>query len=354
MAEQLGEKTEAPTPKRKKEARGKGQVPKSQDLASVIVLAVSVIAIVMFGGRLLEGLAGITRAVLDSDTTGPLTPAGVVETTTLVAKRAIALSWPLGLAALLASWLGQFMQVGWLFTLKPLEPKFDRLNPISGTKRLFGLRSAVKSGVNILKLLVVVTVAALVIGSDLGELAAMARLGTLASFVLMGRMVLELAALLLLAMLAIALLDFAYQKWQHTQDSKMTKHEVKDERKSMEGDAETKARRQRMAREVLLQQIQRDVPRADVIVTNPTHFAVALRYDEKTMRAPVVLAKGADFLALRIREIASAHRIPIIERPPLARALYHNVEVGQAISPEHYEAVAEILAYVYRMEGRAA
>jgi flagellar biosynthetic protein FlhB len=151
-------------------------------------------------------------------------------------------------------------------------------------------------------------------------------------------------------MLIIGVADYMYQRWQYTQDLKMTRHEVTDERKSMEGDPEIKARRFRMARQMALQRVNQAVPKADVIVTNPTHFSVALRYDAETMAAPRVVAKGVDFLAMRIRQIAMTHGVPIVERPPLARALYYGVEVGRDVPAEHYQAVAELLAYVYRLD----
>jgi flagellar biosynthetic protein FlhB len=165
------------------------------------------------------------------------------------------------------------------------------------------------------------------------------------------RMLLALAIWLAAILLLIGLIDWLYQRWQHTQDLRMTRQQVKDERRSMEGDPQIKGRRFRMMREILMQQIQQQVPLADVVVTNPTHFAVALRYDADKMRAPRVVAKGADYMAQRIRLVAAGAGVPIIERPPLARGLYYGVDVGHDISSEYYEAVAEILAYVYRLEG---
>jgi len=166
-------------------------------------------------------------------------------------------------------------------------------------------------------------------------------------------MLLILALWLAVILLLIGIIDWLYQRWQHKEDLKMTKQQVKDERRSMEGDPQVKGRRLRMMRDILVQQIQANVPVADVVVTNPTHFAVALRYDTETMRAPRVVAKGGDYMAQRIRLVAASAGVPIIERPPLARGLYFGTEVGQEISPVYYEAVAEILAYVYRLDNEA-
>jgi flagellar biosynthetic protein FlhB len=175
-----------------------------------------------------------------------------------------------------------------------------------------------------------------------------------AALFMAAKLALELVLWLLPLYLSIGLIDYMYQRWQHTRDLRMTRQEVQDERRSSEGDPEVKRRRLRMAYEIALHRIRTEVPRADVVVTNPTHFAVALRYDAATMAAPRVTAKGADLMAFRVRETAAANSVPVVERAPLARALYWGVDVGREVRPEHYEAVAEVLAYVYRAAGRAA
>jgi flagellar biosynthetic protein FlhB len=228
------------------------------------------------------------------------------------------------------------------------------LNPIDGFKRLAGRRNLVKTGTSLLKLVVVGSVAVSVIMSSGPKIAALPAMGVVAAFLMTGKIVVHLALWLLAILLMIGLADFIYQKWQHTHDLRMTKQEVKEERRSMEGDMDVKARRLRIARQMAMQRIRQAVPTADVIVTNPTHFAVAIKYDAGTMASPKVVAKGADFMAFRIREVAVASGVPIVEKPALARALYAGVEVGRHISPEFYQAVAEILAYVYRLEGKAA
>ena len=246
------------------------------------------------------------------------------------------------------------IQVGLLFTTEPIKPKLDKINPISGTKKLFSKRNLVKTFVNTGKLLAAGIVAILVGARHLEPLLSLPRLGVAQALYKIALICLEMAAWLLLLLLALAVIDLIYQRWQHIQDLKMTKQEVKDERRSVEGDPEVKKRRLRMAQEIALQRIQSAVPDADVVVTNPTHVSVAIKYDSETMRAPRVVAKGADYMALRIRTVARQTGVHIVERPPLARALYAATDVGQEISAEHYEAVAEILAYVYRLEGRAA
>ncbi len=355
MAEDLGDKTELPTSRRRQEARDRGTIARSQDLNSALDLIGAVVLLVVIGSWLAGGLLAMLRrtlgeeqfaATISTDMVGNL-----VRWTSLRAGILIA---PVLLVMFVLVAIIRALQVGWLITFKPVTPDLNRLSPISGLKRLFSKRSLVKTGVNTVKLFAIAGVVILIVYIDFPKIAALAALEAHQGWMMIGRMLLELIAWILFIMLIIGLIDFVYQRWQHTQDLKMTKQEVKDERKMMEGDMEMKARRRRMARSMVLQQLHSAVPTADVVVTNPTHFAVAIRYDQANMHAPKVVAKGADFLAFRIREIARAHNITIVEKPPLARALYAGVEVGQPISPEFYEAVAEVLAYVYRLEGRAA
>lgn len=355
MAEELGERTEQPTGRRLSEARTRGQVAKSQDLSSAIDLIGAVVLIAAFGGAALAGLGTLMRRVLEGEVAGnPLDPESLTPLVLWVAARGAWVAGPALLAMLLIACLAQYVQVGWLFTTQPLMPKFERLNPVGGLKKFVNLRNLVKTGVNVLKLGVVGVIGYLVIRGHLPGIAALPMLATAAAMYKMVLMGLELACWLLAVLLAIGLIDLAYQRWQHTKDLKMTRQEVKDERRSVEGDPEVKARRFRMARDIAMQRIQQAVPKADVIVTNPTHFSVAIKYDPSSMRAPKVVAKGADLLAFKIRHVGIAAGIPIVERPPLARGLYWSVKVGQEISPEFYEAVAEVLAYVYRIQGRAA
>lgn len=353
MAEELGEKTEMPTSRRLREARGRGQIAKSQDFGSAVDLVGGFIALMLLGGSIVGGLSTLLRYLLDDRSSGvAMDMTSLDGALRLSGVQLVVIAGPFLLIMFVVSFFAQFVQVGWLFTLQPLQPKLDRLNPMSGLSRLFSRRNAVKTAVGVVKMSIIGAVGVLIVRSHMVEIAALSRLGAAAAFMVMGRIVADLCIWMLAVMLVIGIVDFIYQRWQHTRDLKMTKQEVKDELRSMEGDVETKGRRLRMARQIALQRIKSAVPKADVVVTNPTHFAVALQYDSEKMAAPKVVAKGADFMAFRIREIAAANGIPIVEKPPLARALYAEVDVGRVISPEFYEAVAEILAYVYRLEGR--
>jgi flagellar biosynthesis protein FlhB len=355
MAEELGERTEHPTGRRLSEARSAGQVAKSQDLSSAVELLGGVLLVAICGGTAIAGLASILRRVLEGQAPGnALDPASIDALVLWIAAEGAKLAGPALLVMFAVSVLSNIVQVGWHVTSQPLAPKLDRLNPWAGLKRLFNARNLMKTGLNSLKLALVVVVAALIVRRDLPEIAALPALGLAPGMYKIGLLAGELVAWLLAIFLALGLADYAFQRWRHLQDLRMTKQEVKDERRNVEGDPDVKARRFRMAREIAMQRIRHSVPKADVIVTNPTHFSVALQYQSDRMGAPRVVAKGADELAFRIREIAVANGVPMVERPPLARGLYWGVEVGQEIRPQFYEAVAEVLAYVYRLKGKAA
>jgi len=355
VADDLGDKTELPTQRRLEEARNKGQVARSTDLGAAIDLVGAVALLIMLGGAGASIAGRMMRIALAGETPGDAsTVQSVMPSLAWAGRGVLMITIPAMLILFVFAGIGQVLQVGWKPTLEPLRPKLDRLNPVNGAKRLFQRRNLVKSLVAIVKLMFATAVAVLVIWRNLEAAAGLPMLGVKAGAARIGLMMLELAAWLLALLLLIGLLDFLYQKWQHTQDLKMTKREVKDERRSMDGDPEMKSRRHRMAQQVALQRVQGAVPHADVVVTNPTHFSVALQYDQETMQAPRVVAKGADLLAFRIREVAARSKVPVVERPPLARALYYTVREGQDVPAEFYEAVAEVLAYVYRLEGRAA
>jgi flagellar biosynthetic protein FlhB len=235
-----------------------------------------------------------------------------------------------------------------MLTFKPLVPKFSKLSPAKGLSNLFGKRGLMRFLMSMGKVAVVSSVAGVVIYFDGPQMLSLIRLDAGQLLAAAGGLVWDLSIKIAIVLMLLALLDLVYQRWQHQQDLKMTKHEVKEEMKRMEGDPMTKQRRTKIARQMAMQRMGQAVPGADVVVTNPTHYAVALKYDD-TMAAPKVVAKGVDYMALRIRQLASANGVPIVERPPLARGMYRYVEVGQEIPAKFYSAVAEILAYVYQL-----
>ncbi|HRT42728.1 MAG TPA: flagellar biosynthesis protein FlhB [Phycisphaerae bacterium] len=344
-----GDRTEAPTPRRLQEARDEGRIPRSVDLTAAVALMAAVILLKILGDGLFGGLLQIT-----GDLGEPLDVAGgdlaaVVLRVALATARGLL---PFLGLLLLATALGAVVQSGLSPSLKPLEPKLEKLNPAAGVRRLFSLDSATRAGQGVFKITLVALVAYVTIT---GELDTVLNAGLLepAGIVQMSAALLyKLALRLGLTLLVLALLDYWYQRWNWWRRLKMTKQEVRDELKRMEGDPQMRHRRRQLQMRLALQRVGIDVPKADVVVTNPTEYAVALKYDEATMTAPRVMAKGKDLLAARIRQVAQQHRIPIVQRPPLARALYAAVEVGKEVPPAYYRAVAEVLAYVYRITGK--
>ncbi|MHC4234935.1 MAG: flagellar biosynthesis protein FlhB, partial [Planctomycetota bacterium] len=350
MAGDKDAKTEPPTPRRRSEARKSGQVPKSQDLSAAVLLLAGLVLLWFLGPGIWTRLLALYRAALagedaaDSGRLIPFATASAIEVFKMVA--------PFMGFLVLVTLLVMYAQVGLLLTLKPITPSLKKLNPISGIARMFSARSVVMLALNLAKLALVVAVAYLIISSISDRIIYALSLDHMSILGLGAHLLFRLGVTLAVVLLVLALIDYAYQRHRHEKDLKMTKQEVRDELRSMEGDPVVKRRRREVQMQLAYQRLKQDVPQADVVVTNPTHVAVAVSYDAKTMAAPKVVAKGADHMAVRIRQIASSAGVPILERPPLARALYETVEVGRAIPERFYQAVAEILAYVYELTGR--
>lgn len=354
MAEDLGEKSEEPTPKRRLEAREEGNVSKSQDLSAALLLGVVTVGIWVAAMPMLGRGKIVLEHLLDGSLGNALRVEDVTAIATHVAGATVRIVLPILLVAWAAAYLSHFIQVGWLFAAKAVQPKLSKISPIKGFKRVFGINALVKATLDSLKVLIIVVVVTLTVMQYSDRMLVLPYLTVLAALSQIGWLMLDLAARVLAVLLVLGILDFFYQRWKHTKDLKMTKQQVKDEMKQTDGDPETRKRRMRMQQQIAMQRVSSAVPKADVIVTNPEHISIAIQYDADKMNAPKVVAKGADFLALRIRQIAMQHGIPIVERKPLARAMYKSVPVGREIPPEFFQAVAEILAYVYRLSGRKA
>ena len=354
MAEDLGEKTEDPTGKKLADARNRGKIAKSKDLSGAIDLIAAALVVGLFGSFISGQFVDLMAHTLGSAPVGQGNPLDYIAPSLHQAARVLLVTvGPIMAVMFGVILLVHFLQVGPLFTTEPLSPKLSKLNPISGVKRIVSLRGIMQTIMSIAKLSVVGTIVVLVIMRNEIKLARLPLLTPGQATMVTLHILIEILAWVLTILLVIGVIDFMYQKWQHKKDLRMTKQEVKDDVKSLEGDPEIKRRRFRIAQEMAMQRVNTEVPDADVIVTNPTHFSVAIRYKNE-WGAPRVVAKGADEIAMRIRFIAMANGVPIVERPPLARALYWGTKEGDVISEEHYEAVAEILAYVYRLDGRAA
>jgi flagellar biosynthetic protein FlhB len=245
-----------------------------------------------------------------------------------------------------------FVQVGFLLSPKAITPKISRLNPISGFKKFFSARTAVELFKSILKLVLVSAVAYWAMRDRWEDVVAAAYLTPIGAGLAITKLVLLVWLRIVIAMLVLGILDFGFQRWQYGRDLMMTAQEAKDEAKQFEGDPRIKQRIRQIQRQMAMKRMMAEVPKADVIITNPIRFAVALRYDVANMQAPVVIAKGARIMAKRIREIAEEHDVPIVEKPELARALFKSIEVGQAVPEGLFKAVAEVLAFVYKIDKR--
>lgn len=350
MAFQSDEKTEAPTPRRRLEARNKGQVARSQDLPAAVLLFAGLWALYFLGTDLWNGLATIVRTALYAETAS-----STGDVLTLAVASAVETLWrvaPILLVLFAVGWAVQFSQVGPLLTAHPLMPTLAKISPLQGIKRLCSVRSVMLAVINVAKLIVVGILAWLIMADNAAAILYAFTLDYHEMFRLGATLVFDMGIRITTALLLLAFLDFAWQRHRHERDLRMTKEEVKDEMRSMEGDPKLKARRRQVQLQLALQRLRKEVPKADVVVTNPTHYAVAIQYDAESMPAPKVVAKGADYAALRIRALAAEHGIPVVERKPLARALFESVDEGQYIPERFYRAIAEILAFVYELTGR--
>jgi flagellar biosynthetic protein FlhB len=352
MADQSGEKSQEATQHRRDQAREKGQVAYSQDLGSAALLVVGALLLQYWGAQIVTTTGALMRDQLSS--AGPL---AADSTDILAQSQKIIYSVGnvvlpvIGLLAL-AGIASNIFQTGFLFVPEKLMPDFSRLNPASGLKRIISLSGAMKLGFGMFKIGVVAAVAGTVLYLHHEEvlLASAMPIRELGPFMI--GIVLTTALWVGIALFALALFDFAYQKWKHEQDLMMTNQEVRDEMKNMQGDPQIIARRRAVQRQLAMNRMGDKVLQADVIVTNPTELAMAIQYDPETMVAPVVLVKGAGVLAQRIRRLALEHNIPVVERKPLARLLYKEVEPGHPVPDGSFAVVAEVLAYVYQLKGK--
>ncbi len=344
--EDKSQKTEEPTAKRLSEAHEKGQIAKSQEVSSWFVLSAAALVVAVFAERFAGRLMGNIVPFLADGYQIQLDVEGIVG---LMANLGETVGLLLLVPMLLlagAAVAGNVIQHRPMVSIEKLKPKFSKISPLKGLKRMFGLQSAVNLAKAMVKIVVIGGVAGYLVRP---QFAALPTMMTMPLNLVAGR-ILEISLLLALGVVgvltALAIIDMIYQKWDFHQNQKMSRQEIKDENKQSEGDPQVKARIRQVRMERARKRMMAAVPTADVVISNPTHYAVALCYDEAEMAAPRVVAKGCDLIALRIREVAEAHRVPIIENPPLARALEADVEIDQEIPPKFYKAVAEVIGYV--------
>ncbi|HEY3354072.1 MAG TPA: EscU/YscU/HrcU family type III secretion system export apparatus switch protein [Polyangia bacterium] len=341
-----GEPTEEPTPKRLRDARRKGQVARSRDLTSALAFAAAYAALALGAAAMVGQVAGFMTRALRASTTAGVAPAQLLHEGLLVLARA---AGPLLGAAFIAAAVGGAVQVGGLFTLATISPKLERLSPAKGLKNLFSRKSLVEVGKSLLKAAAVAAVAYGALASHARDVVLTARGGAPAALAVGAQVGGALLWRTMLVFAVVAAVDFLYQRRAFLKELRMTRYEVTQEQKQSEGDPHHKAERQRLHREILQHGMLEAVRTADCVIVNPTHLAVALRYDREAMGAPQVVAKGERLMAERIKEIARQHGVPIMRDVPLAHAL-NRVDVGAEIPEELYQAVAEVLRFVYRQD----
>ncbi|HEU4623179.1 MAG TPA: flagellar biosynthesis protein FlhB [Steroidobacteraceae bacterium] len=350
MAGEEMERTERPTPKRLEEARKKGQVPRSTELNTAAVVLIAGAGLHFMGSALGSSLFDMMRANLSLPRAQALDESQAVGMFAASALHAMLACAPIFGLTLVAALLAPMALGGWNLSFGVLAPDFTRLSPMKGFGRMFSVRGLVELAKAFAKFALIATIAVILLWMKRAEILALGaeppRAAIGHALTLTGQALLSLAASLAL----IAAVDVPWQLFQHMKQLRMTRQEIRDELKEAEGNPEVKGRIRQMQQELARRRMMSEVPKADVVVTNPTHFAVALRYDDKRMRAPIVVAKGADLVAARIRELATEHNVPIFEAPPLARALFRSVDLNQEVPANLYVAVAQVLTYVYQLK----
>ncbi len=347
-------RTEEPTEHKLRKAREEGKVAKSVEISSSLVLLFGIATLGLISSYLLRNVLSMLRFFLQHSTELDITTdAGLVAPAFYSYFLRMAL--PVLLVSFLAAFLGNVIQVGFLFTAKPITPDLDRIVPRFGRffrRAMFSGEAAFNLGKTLLKVAVIFVLAFLNIRAEIPKLVKMMDMSQLVAFRLVATIAFRIIVEAALAMLVMAIPDYMFQRRQHREALKMSRQEVKEERRMYEGDPLIKSRLRERMRELVARTMMRAVPRADVVITNPTHYSVAVEYDRLIMEAPMVTAKGVDAIALKIREIARENQVPLVENKPLARTLYQEVDIGEVIPEKYYEVMAIILAEVYKMNGR--
>lgn len=346
-----GEKTEKATPRKKQETRKKGQVAKSNEVPSAFIFLFMFILFFILGSYIAEGIFDLYYTVFQTYLNWEVTQDSI---RLIFLQLTLDVAWillPIFLVAVIAAIGGNLVQVGFLFTAEPLKMKLERINPIEGAKRIFSKRALVQLFKSLLKITIIGYVSYLVIIDNKTFLLNLYYYDLIEILRFIGNIVLEVGFKSSIILLIIAVLDYIYQKYEYDKNLRMSKQDIKDEYKKTEGDPLVKGRIKERQRQMAMRRMMQAVPEADVIITNPTHFAVAISYKPKEMDAPKLTAKGMDYIALKIKDVAKEHDIATVENKILARTLYHQVEIGETIPTELYQAVAEVLAYVYKIKG---
>lgn len=352
MAEEsTGEKTEKPTSKKREDIRKKGEVAKSKELSSVAVLFSGLFVLGISGSFMLSKIQEMMKRIFSHPTINDQTVHGVMEFAQDPIITFIVIIGPLLAAVFIGAVLSNIMQVGFMLSGELIKPKLSKLNPFKGLKRLVSMQSLMELVKSILKLIIIGVTAYLTINHEMDNVSMLGELELGSIFYYIFAIFFKIFIRCTFAMAALAILDYGFQRWEFEKRIKMSKQEIKDEFKKTEGDPIVKSRIKSIQMEMARKRMMQAVPQADVVVTNPTHFAVAIKYDSLKMNAPKVVAKGAGEIAGRIKSLAAKHNVPVVENRELARNLYKLVEIGREIPADLYQAVAEVLAYIYKLKG---
>lgn len=351
MADQDADKTQDPTPHRRQQARERGQVARSQDLGSAALLLAGLSALLMLGEPLVAVMGSLAQHCLGDAIVSTDADAMLAQFSDLLWMLAPALL-PVLVAMLVVAAGVNVAQVGLLFLPEKLAPDLSRIDPLKGFGRIFSLAGVVRLGFGFIKVVLVGAVAYAVLSGHRDSILALSGRGVPEIAVYLVESLLWTGIKMAAALLFLAVLDYGFQWWRQEQDLRMTQQEIREEMRNLQGDPQILARRRQVQRQLVLNRLKTAVPKADVVITNPTELAIAVQYDIETMAAPVVVAKGAGLLAQRIRRLALENGIPIVEKKPLAQALYKDVELNHPIPNQMYAAVAEVLAYVYQLKGK--
>ncbi|NMH71169.1 flagellar biosynthesis protein FlhB [Bacillus sp. RO3] len=347
-----GEKTEKATPKKRDDARKKGQTAKSQDVNTAIIL-LAVFLFLTFSGSYIGNIVfDLFNQTFREYMLMELSENTVQVITMDIMKEMAMLLGPIMLVALIAGLFSNYIQVGVMFTTQPLQPKLEKIDPIKGFKRIFSLRAIVELLKSILKISFVGAITFVILWMNIEQVLSLSFKSVGDSLLTMASLTIQMGIAASLALLFLSLFDFLYQRFDFEKNIRMSKQDLKDEHKNIEGDPLIKSKIKQRQREMAMRRMMQEVPEADVVITNPTHFAIALKYDENKMDAPYVVAKGVDYLAQKIKYIANENDVIMVENRPLARSLYDSAEIGDAVPEEFFKAVAEILAYVYRIKNQ--
>ncbi len=344
------EKTEEPSEHRIQESRKRGEVASSKELSSVLLLAACIMTLSISAVYIFETISEFVEWLYTLDLQQAYTPKMGKEIITRTVMAAFKSVGPLFLVSVCVGVAGSIMQFGLLFAPDVLQLKFDRIDPLQGIKRLFSMKSLVEAIKGIFKFAIIISIVYVFLKDDIASYSGFLHMSFFDGFLYLKEMVVKITMAMVTGLIVVAVGDFGYQKYSYKQKMMMTKQEAKEEHKQQEGNPEVRAKIRAIQREMSSRRMIADIPTADAIITNPTHISVAIKYDPETMISPEVVAKGADHLALRIRTIAKENNVPLVENVPLARSLYNTVKVGEGVPRNAYKAVAEVLAFVYRLK----